>query len=1046
MIDLDGDGDLDLLMGDDGGDLQYFENTGTSTSPTFATVVFNPFGLSATPNGESKPTLVDIDGDGDLDAFVGDVDGDVMYQENIGTSTSPLFAPEVANPFGLQNSGIGADPSFADIDGDGDLDAFVSDGAVNIHYYENTGTSSAPSFAAPLSNPFGLSTLAGELAPNFIDADGDGDLDAFVGTGTGDILYSENTGTLSSPVFAAAVTNPFGISNLGTNVSPTFADVDGDGDQDIVVGKNDGTVSYFENNGLNVDENAAAGTVVATLSTVDEDAGESFSYAITSGRSDLFEVVGNEIRVKAGADIDYEADTEHSLTIEVTDSGGNTYSEVVTLAVNNIDEGPSDIVFTGSLDAYDTGITLNTDGGNSAYLETTNGGNILGGLTAFTIEVDFSSTHAQGTDMMLFSYHVGGANDEIELGINDDGVGMELYIEVDGYPVSFAGYDASLLLDGADHQVSFTWDNTAGDWELFVDGTSVGSGTGMNAGHTIAGGGTIVLGQEQDSLGGGFQNTQMFEGTYNDVRIFNDVRTAQEISENALSEVDSTESGLVANWQMNDLDGGVTTDSVSGNNLTVGNVTGTGWVMSTPSLDVTATDGTVVATATATGQDNDDTVTYSLTDDAGGQFSIDANTGAISLVGTHDFASVSQNTVTVEATDSDAQTHSEDVTISFGTIGNDTITGGTGSDIIYGIGATATTTGSNLIINGGFENTSTGWTDVNGAGFDFETSGSQSVTATEGSYYLDTKASGGHAIIEQAVSGITNGTSYQISFDAALTGNGDSLLKVYWNGELLDTIDATSNTMSTYTYTVTGGSGDASDTLRFDEDGTHNARATALDNVQMYELVPGSDTLDGGAGDDTIYADNGNDTLTGGDGNDTLVGGAGADSLSGGAGTDTADYSESSAGVSVDLSAFVGSGTGGDAEGDTFSGIENVTGSAFNDTLTGDAGDNVLIGGGGNDTLNGGDGSDLFIFAMGGGTDTINGGAAGGWTDVIALQDASGGSNIGTYGVDWTLSLTEGSIQSQDADSITLSDDADGTIVMSDGSTANFFDIERIDF
>ncbi len=334
---------------------------------------------------------------------------------------------------------------------------------------------------------------------------------------------------------------------------------------------------------------------------------------------------------------------------------------------------------------------------------------------------------------------------------------------------------------------------------------------------------------------------------------------------------------------------------------------------------------------------------------------------------------------------------------------------------------------------------------VLGNGFDFETSGSLGVTATEGSYYLDMRAGGGNSIIEQAVSGIANGTSYQLSFDAALTGDGDGLLKVYWNGELLDTVDPTSNTMSTYTYTGLGGSGDASNTLRFDEDGPHASRTTALDNVEMYELsAAGGDTLNGGAGDDSIYGGASDDILSGEDGNDTLVGGAGADTLDGGDGTDTADYSDSTAAVNVDLSA--GTATGGDAEGDTFTSVENVVGSAQDDTITGDAGANVLQGGAGNDLLTGGDGSDVFVFHMGHGTDTVYGGAGVSWTDSIELHDASGGGNLGTYGVDWTVTLTEGSIQTQDQDSLTLSDDADGTITLSDGATVNFYEIERIDF
>ena len=100
--------------------------------------------------------------------------------------------------------------------------------------------------------------------------------------------------------------------------------------------------------GGSVDENATAGTVAATLSTVDADAGDSFSYVITNDPSGFFEVVGNEVRVKAGANIDYETATSHNVTVQVTDAGGNTYSEVITLNVNNLfDEDPTDITLTG---------------------------------------------------------------------------------------------------------------------------------------------------------------------------------------------------------------------------------------------------------------------------------------------------------------------------------------------------------------------------------------------------------------------------------------------------------------------------------------------------------------------------------------------------------------------------------------------------------------------------------------------------------------------------------------------------------------------------
>ena len=85
-----------------------------------------------------------------------------------------------------------------------------------------------------------------------------------------------------------------------------------------------------------VDENAVTGTVVATLSAVDADAGDTFTYALVDGSGNPvtdgnFEIVGNEIRVKAGATIDYEAATSHDLRVQVTDAGGNSYAEDVTL-------------------------------------------------------------------------------------------------------------------------------------------------------------------------------------------------------------------------------------------------------------------------------------------------------------------------------------------------------------------------------------------------------------------------------------------------------------------------------------------------------------------------------------------------------------------------------------------------------------------------------------------------------------------------------------------------------------------------------------------
>lgn len=131
----------------------------------------------------------------------------------------------------------------------------------------------------------------------------------------------------------------------------------------------------------------------------------------------------------------------------------------------------------------------------------------------------------------------------------------------------------------------------------------------------------------------------------------------------------------------------------------------------------------------------------------------------------------------------------------------------------------------------------------------------------------------------------------------------------------------------------------------------------------------GNDALSGGDNDDALYGEAGADTLTGGEGNDSLTGGAGADALSGGNGIDIALYDSATGAVTVNLA--TGAGTAGDAAGDTYNSIENVLGSAYNDTTTGNAGANafwgmagndVLTGGGGADALKGGAGADRFVY------------------------------------------------------------------------------------
>ncbi|MBX9256186.1 VCBS repeat-containing protein, partial [Desmonostoc muscorum CCALA 125] len=263
LADIDGDGDLDAFVGNFSGNTAFYRNTGTTAAPSFTFEANNPFGLTNVGN-VANPALADIDGDGDLDAFVGNGVGNTLFYRNTGTTAAPSFTFEATNPFGLTNVGLSAKPTFADIDNDGDLDAFVGSQNSGIRFYRNTGTTAAPTFTFETTNPFGLpNQFVGD--PTFVDIDGDGDLDAFVGERFGNITFYRNTGTTAAPSFTLEATNPFGLTNTGLISSPDFADIDGDGDVDAFVGNVSGNTVFFEN------DSAPTGSPTATLSNTAED-------------------------------------------------------------------------------------------------------------------------------------------------------------------------------------------------------------------------------------------------------------------------------------------------------------------------------------------------------------------------------------------------------------------------------------------------------------------------------------------------------------------------------------------------------------------------------------------------------------------------------------------------------------------------------------------------------------------------------------------------------------------------------------------------------
>ena len=273
LVDWDGDGDLDLLSGANGGKALWFENTGSAASPVLAArgpicaggePIVSPHAPCPETPFMSKdyvpvPDAVDWDGDGDLDFLLGGyVTGRVYYYENVRNGPG---VPELEARGALEADGEPLDvlwqaaPCAVDLDDDGDLDLLCGTMDHRVHesradpwpsffYYENVGTRQEPKLAR---RPFPLDENVGNLTnPRAVDWDGDGALDIVVGVGC-EVRLLRNVGDRAHPEFRAgpALTAPWmPLVTSGFAVPPV--DWDGDGDVDFIL-SGSRTATYLEN-------------------------------------------------------------------------------------------------------------------------------------------------------------------------------------------------------------------------------------------------------------------------------------------------------------------------------------------------------------------------------------------------------------------------------------------------------------------------------------------------------------------------------------------------------------------------------------------------------------------------------------------------------------------------------------------------------------------------------------------------------------------------------------------------------------------------------
>ncbi len=558
-----------------------------------------------------------------------------------------------------------------------------------------------------------------------------------------------------------------------------------------------------------------------------------------------------------------------------------------------------------------TGVLLNADPLEfDQHLAASAVSGIAGGAVTFEMLVKIDRTPQD--NIVFASYAVPGTANEF---LVQGEVGGNLTVHIVGFEF-VSNIPTSRLVDGEPHRLSVTWE-TSGIIKLFIDGVQAQQGF-HRAGEALQSGGTLVIGQDQDTVGGNFQPSQILQGTVGDIRVFNDVRTNAEIANNAFSALNGNEQGLVHYWTADSLAGGALTDVAGDRDLAlVGGPTVNNTADAPPSvtpdndrllgqagddvleggwgndiLDGGSGDDLLRGGAgadTIIGGSGTDTLSFAAAaagvsadlaaGGTGGEAAGDSYTGIEKVIGTG-FA----DTLGGDSADNEIRGNDGDDVLS-GSDGDDVLLGGVGNDTLNG-------GGGNDTMNGG------GGTDSfsGGTGNDLINTGAGADEAGGGDGNDQINGQGGDDVLNGGAGNDTiNGAGGN---DNAQGGAGDDIVRGGVGNDDL------------------GGS-----------DGNDDLLGQADD-----------DLLKGGAGDDLLNGAAGVDELNGGAGNDTLNGGTGGDVLIGSTGTDQLN------------------GQGGD---------DRIIGGSGDDTLNGAAGKDLLFGDGDNDTLNGGDGNDTLFGGVG---------------------------------------------------------------------------------
>ena len=573
LADLDNDGDLDLIAGDSTTSAYYFENTGTASAPAFTqrTGSANPMDGIVTGN-YINVALADLDGDGDLDLITGNDEGDLDYLENTGSSTSPDFTKRTgtASPVNGISADLFSDPELADLDGDGDFDLVVWGWYGVINYFENTGSSTAPVFTERTGEDMPLDLIAGAYAPPVLsDLDNDGDLDLVAMHISVELRYLVNDGTTSEPHFI--------LEQLGGPAALTLYDTGGTDTLDLRTDRDDQRID-LRPEGIS-DVYGLTGNLVIARNVLIENAIAGFGNDVVIGNSavnrlegragdDVLEGGAGADTLDGGAGNDTVAYTESNSGVGVrlsTNAGKSGHAEGDTLiSIENITGSAHTDNLGGNAEAN----ILNGGPGNDGLWGSGGDDTLIGGPGADRFyggggqdTADYTDSPA-GVTVRLHSLAAAGGDaagdtftGRVDVAYTDAGGAEQTESLPDVENLTGSAYNDVLAGDRRDNVL----DGGAGDDTLYG-----GPGGGDDAMLGSAGNDRLFGGQGSDRLDGGTGDDQLAGGSAGDVFVFTPGNGADTITDftNSQDRIDLTAFDLTGYDDLAITDGtdGVTID------------------------------------------------------------------------------------------------------------------------------------------------------------------------------------------------------------------------------------------------------------------------------------------------------------------------------------------------------------------------------------------------------------------------------------------------------------------------------------------------------